>query len=276
MPDRRYFYDLLHTGKPAAAEFWRLGMEPLPAVTRLSFSGWDDATGMPTQEYYDLAAAGLSSAHGWVAIDHEAWPRTTKADRRETSDRFAEVCTTLQRLRPDLKYGFYEFLPRRDVFRARKLDGHADYEAWQSENDDMASAAAVVDGFFPSLYYFYNIEDDGQDANLEVDRYIRENIREARRMIRQYGDPNRPIYPYIWWMKEDPMGLLDASTWETIIEIVFSDADGCILWGGWQETWEDDAVGQAWWKAFTSRLPKTKLAGALARPTGAAGVYATA
>lgn len=268
MPARHIWQQLLHTGKPSTAELVALGMEPIPFIQRNTYAGWIDPEEPPPTTWLDNFAAGVVAPYGWIVVDHEHWLQDTQANRLASADKFVTFYEGMKSRRPEISIGFYSYVPKRDFFRARTLPGHADYIAWQTENNDMAAMAAVVDGFFPSIYHFYNVAVNGVDANLGVEDYYRENIRECKRMRDTYGATDRPIYPYIWWRAHSHEGFLDMAAWEPMVEIALAQADGCILWGGFQEDWDPT---QEWWPAFLARLPQLAVAGRSVRPTSAAG-----
>lgn len=270
MPARHIWQQLLHTGKPTTAELLTMGLEPIPFVQRNTHAGWTDPDELPDEAWLDNFAEDTVAPYGWIAVDHENWLQDTQANRLASADKFVDFYNGMKSRRPDINIAFYSYVPKRDFFRARTLPGHADYIAWQAENDDMAAMAAVVDGFLPSIYHFYNVEVNGVDANLGVVDYYQENIRECKRMRDTYGDSNRPIYPYIWWRAHSHEGLLDMAAWEPMVEIALAQADGCILWGGFQEQWDPT---QEWWQAFLDRLPQLVTAGSAVRIAGAAGQW---
>ena len=263
MPNRHHFQGLLHTGRPSDTEFRvRWGLKPLPITTRVMYDGWSDGNQLPPEIWYDNVAAALDPPDGWVLIDHEMWPTTTQAERLLTAGMFATVFQEMKSRRPDLKFGFYSYAPRRDLFNAIKAIDHADYLAWQATNDDMAEMAACVDGFFPSIYYFYDTVTNGAEYISWAPLYYERNILEARRIRDLYGDKERPVYPYIWYMRQDGSKLLDSVTWEQMIDSANTFADGYVLWGGWDvgdgaaTTWLADARDAAWWHTLKTRLPR--------------------
>lgn len=263
------WHQLFQTDRPSDEALRSLSLTAMPLISRRTYAGWDDGSTLPPRAWYENLRTTLQAPYGWAVINHEDWAMTTQAERRDTAAKFAAVYTEAKKSRPEVKFGFYGFAPRRDLYRARMLPGHVDYKAWQSENDDMAAMAAVVDGFFPSIYYFYNVAVDGASANTGVADYYRENIREAARLRDTYGDRTRPIYPYIWWKAQaHDTDLLDDAAWIPMIEIAFAESDGCVLWGGSQESW---SAMSAPWRTFRARLSKRTGAGMCMQMTAAAG-----
>lgn len=269
MPPRHYWQQLLHTGKPTAAQFAGMGLDALPFIQRTTYAGWTDASAPPPALWYENLATNLVAPNGYAMVDHEDWLMDTQANRLASSAKFVTLFNGLKTARPELLWGFYGMMPKRDLFRAREGVGDPTYIEWQAENDDLAAMVEVVDVFFPSIYFYYNVELNGVDANQGVQAYYTENIRETKRLRDTYGDPTRPIYPYIWWMRTPTgVGFLDDEAWIPMIETAFADSDGCVIWGGFQEAWDDNA---AWWVKFRNRLPRRT--GRISRPRPAAGQW---
>lgn len=271
------FQGLLQTGKPSDAALRDVyGLLSLPLTVRTSFAGWPDGSTTPPEVWFDNAAAALNPPHGWVLVDHEDWPMVaaTQAQRLATAQKFVTLYNGLKSRRPDLKFGFYSYTTIYDYYRAREASDSTEYRAWKAENDDMAAMAAVVDGFFPPIYYFFNLAGDGPGALTKYQAYMDHVLDETIRVRNAYGDPTRPIYPYIWWRVQDAGATLDDSTlldeevWAYMIEVAMARSTGPILWGGFNETWTD---ASPWWQTFRARLPKRVKAGQFSRPTPAAG-----
>ena len=276
MATRNYFQGLLHSGRPSDAEFHsRFGLKSLRFINRQSFAGWTDQLELPSAEWCDNVAAGVDAPDGFLALDHEAYPNATQAERLDTAAKFATIYHLLKGRRPDLTIGFYGYVAKRDVFRSREGPGDPTYIAWQAENTDMAEMAAVVDMFLPTIYWFYSIPINGAGALDGITEYYRYNLEETRRMATTYGDPNRPIYPYIHWRRTDDAADLDAVAWEGQIDSAFGYGDGCILWGGWgtqgQVAWDET---EAYWQTFRNKLPKRVHAGHSSRQKPAMGSWA--
>lgn len=269
MPERHHFFDLLHTNLPPAAEIERAYvMEHAPAVTRLSYPGWADGTQLPPPAWYDAVAAGVNPAHGWVLIDHEQWFESTQEQRLATSHNFAVMYTELKSRRPDLKFAFYGFgIKHHNTWPALGIDS-PDYQQWQSMSDDYAEMISVVDALCPTLYFWYTEEDEGLAfTQARSPGLFRGYLTDARRLLDQYGAPNRPVYPYIWWRKHDASKDLEEWIWRDMLWATLTYADGFVLWGGYQQIWEPWA---RWMRIFTVMLRQHKIEhGAATRPRSA-------
>ena len=247
--ERHYFFDLLHLGLPPVAAIERTyKVEHAPAVTRRSFPGWTDGAKLPPSSWYDAAAAGLRPIHGWVLIDHEDWFEATQAQRLATASNFATLYRALKSRRPDLKFAFYGYgVKHNNTWPALGIDS-PDYQAWQRMSEDYAEMLAVVDALCPSLYFWYTEADDGLAfTKARSPGLFRGYLTDARRLLDQYGAPNRPVYPYIWWRKHDASKDLEDWIWRDMLETTLSLADGFVLWGGYQQTWNR---GEAWLKSL--------------------------
>ena len=148
---------------------------------------------------------------------------------------------------------FYGSLPVRDYWRALTGPGSPGYKAWQAENDALKPIVPLVTALYPSLYTFY------PDPQAWV-KYAQANITEARRIA-----GSRPVYPFIWPQyhnSNERLGYqyIDESFWSLQLRTLYANADGLVLWGGWdfadnrQARWDEDA---AWWRATKQFLAKT-------------------
>lgn len=274
VPERHYFFDLLHTGLPSISTMERTyGIQHAPAVTRLSAPGWTDGTQLPPGSWYDTVAASLNPPHGWVLVDHEDWFETTQAQRLATASNFATLYNGLKSRRPDLKFAFYAFGLKHNNTWPALGTASADYQTWQQQSNDYAEVLAVVDALCPTLYFWYTEADDGLAfTQARSPGLFRGYLTDARRLLDQYGAPNRPVYPYIWWRKQDASKDLELWIWKDMLAQCKELADGFVLWGGYQQTWD----ANAWWinpfLESISRQVKQPRGGHRAKTTSAAGM----
>jgi hypothetical protein len=148
---------------------------------------------------------------------------------------------------------FYGSVPVRDYWRALKGPGSPEYRAWQAENDALRPIAAQAAALYPSLYTFY------PDPQAWV-KYARANIAEAKRSA-----PGKPVYPFLWPQfhnsnKTMAYQYIDAGYWSLQLKTVHDQADGLVLWGGWDfannrhAPWDENA---AWWRATKQFIATT-------------------
>lgn len=249
---KRCFEGFLHTGRPTTLDA-DLGIWRLNFVNRTTYNGtdWPDGTTLPTNAWFQTVAANYTNPRNYLLLDIESWPIDTQVERIAAASKFATTYTTMKALRPDLQIGFYAYTPRRDFFRATGLSGSK--AEWQAENDDMAEMYSKVDFFAPSLYFFYTRSQGGQAAT-NVDyttSYAHENIVELKRCRAAYGR-NQPIYSYVWYRRQDDGADLDIDAFMNICRTAYLEGDGLILWGGFQQTWNESAT---WWGRFKMEFP---------------------
>lgn len=256
--DKPIFNGLLHTGLPDLAALYKV--PAIPLISRPKFAGWADPLGVPSAQWYDAFAANVNPASKIVLVDHEAWPYGTQAERQATAQKYVVLYQGIKSRRPDLRIGWYMDPIRRDYWRACQPIGSAQYLAWQQENSDLgAIMAPCTDVLMPSLYFFYTRDTPMGSGNADaLGLYLERNIDEAKRVRRLYGRMDCPIYPYVWWMRHDGTRPLDPDVWETIMRTVLDEADGMVLWGGWQVQWDEQAP---WWVTIKARLTDKRRTG---------------
>ena len=274
VPERHYFFDLLHAGLPSIPTIERTyGIQHAPAVTRLSAPGWTDGTKLPPGSWYDAVTENLNPSHKWVLVDHEDWFEETQAQRLATASNFATLYRGLKSRRPDLKFAFYAFGIKHHSTYPAFSPSSPDYQAWQRMSDDYAEMLAVVDALCPTLYFWYTEADDGLAfTQARSPGLFRGYLTDARRLLDQYGAPNRPVYPYIWWRKHDASKDLELWIWKDMLAQCKELADGFVLWGGYQQKWD----AGAWWinpfLESISRQVKQPRGGHRVKTTTAAGM----
>lgn len=249
---KRCFEGFLHTGRPDFDDLY--GIWPLRFISRTSYSGWSDGATLPPAAWYDDVAAGYTNAHNYLLVDHEDWPDTTQAERLATAEKFVTMYQELKTRLPNFEIGFYSYTTKRDWFRAITGPAHADYQEWQAENDDMAAMSAVVDFFAPSIYMFYTRAVDGDEVVANAQTYFTANINEAIRVRTAYGR-GQPVYPYVLPQRADLSTDIDIDVWIDMCRTAYTEADGMILWGGWDGSavpWDEFAH---WWINFKAAFP---------------------
>lgn len=63
----------------------------------------------------------------------------------------------------------------------------------------------------------------------------------------------------MWWNiangSDAPMPL---DMWETMVRVTMGEADGLVLWGGYQQAWDENAP---WWVTIKARLTDKRRTG---------------
>lgn len=187
-----------------------------------------------------------------VAVDIEHWPvsrlfGTPVKEIEENVQKFKRVADIMHDEVPGLNVGFYAFIPGRNYWAPVRYNPanpatHAPMRQWQEDNARLQ--VVPIDATFPSLYTFYGAVDDPNYMNNWV-KYAKANIAEAKK----YG---RPVYPIIWYVYHDSNRRIAgkpiaADFWRLQLETLKeAGADGVVLWGGWKQSWDQNAP---WWVA---------------------------
>ena len=190
----------------------------------------------------DTVIDGKDTTDRLVMLDIEHWPTcgmTAVTVRADSVRKLSLAAAWFQNQRPDLLVGFYALPPCRDYWNATSADP-AKYQSWQAINDGLAPLVSQINISSPSLYTFY------ADQTGWV-KYARANIAEAQRL-----SAGKPVYPIVWNQFHDSNVQLKgkyipADFWKLQLETIReAGAQGIIVWGGWQETWDENAP---WWVA---------------------------
>jgi hypothetical protein len=226
----------LYKAKPNLGQF---GLTPL----NVEYPGvlWPKAANMdnvPAAAVVEKLAAGVSQSTGLAVVDIEQWAVT--GDPVTVADSIGKYQQTLQMFQqaaPSLHFGYYAIAPIRDYWNVMAGPQSAGYLAWQKENDAVAPIAQQADALFPSLYTFYTDQ-------VGWKKYAIANIAEARRIA-----PGKPVYVFLWPQYDASTGAqggeyLPDDYWKMELETAKQYADGVVIWGGWTETWDDNA---SWW-----------------------------
>ncbi|HUO10971.1 MAG TPA: hypothetical protein VM008_21905 [Phycisphaerae bacterium] len=122
-------------------------------------------------------------------------------------------------------------------------DATARFTSLQRANDTLAPLLSVLDFAAPDLYTHVDLNAPGNMQNWQI--YAAAAIQEARRVM-----PGKPVLPFLQPQYTPEMGKLagtDIPTnyWLQEVKTVWNDADGAIVWGGWnaqgREVWNPSA-----------------------------------
>jgi hypothetical protein len=179
-----------------------------------------------------------SQSVGLAVVDIEQW--SVVGDPTTVAESVAKYQQTLQMFQqdaPSLQFGYYAIAPIRNYWDVMAGPQSAGYLAWQQENDAVAPIAQKADALFPSLYTFYTDQAGWK-------KYAIANIAEARRIA-----PGKPVYVFLWPQYDASTGAqggdyLPDAYWQMELETAKQYADGVVIWGGWTETWDNNA---SWW-----------------------------
>jgi len=193
---------------------------------------------VPAAAVVQNIASSASQVNDIAVVDIEQWPVTGDAATiAQSLGKYQQTLQMFQQDAPSLQFGYYATAPIRDYWNAIAGPGSPKYVAWQQENDAVAPIAQQADAIFPSLYTFYTDQVGWQ-------KYAIANISEARRIA-----PGKPVYVFLWPQYDAGTGAgggeyLPDAYWKMELETAKQYADGVVIWGGWTETWDDNA---SWW-----------------------------
>ncbi|MGH8603781.1 MAG: hypothetical protein ACREXR_13710 [Gammaproteobacteria bacterium] len=180
---------------------------------------------------------------GLLVIDLETWPLYGKSDAIVNTylDKYLTLLGWVKELAPGAKVGYYGKPPTSNWSAPQQGEASLLYNDWQVKNAKIASLAAAVDAFFPSIYT-YSAKDSAWV------NYATAMVKETRR----YGT-GKKIYPVI----NPEYGFKSALQFDLIPEasvllqlktLKNLGVDGVIIWAwGSQNTpWN---ANLPWWQA---------------------------
>jgi hypothetical protein len=226
------FDSLLYQGKPDLSKY---GIHPLRGMNPPQGSSNEASAPLDEAKAHD-SMRSLNGYTGIVYLDFEMWPLTDASPEliHQSVARYIRVAEIAHDAAPSASFGSYGIIPCREYWGLVNHDVKK-LAKWQECNRAGKPIADHVAVLFPSLYTFYNNQ-HGWDV------YAKGMLDEARRY-------KKPVYAFLWpEFHPSNSGLkgtnVPAKFWRHQLEFCSSRADGIVLWGGWQERWQDDA---AWW-----------------------------
>ncbi len=193
-------------------------------------------------EAWARATARQIATKGQIAvIDFErlsiSTMHTDEATVRANMAQMIQIIDWMKNERPNIKLGYYDNLPV-ESYWVTLWQKPGDLARLNAANALLKPLADKVDYIFPSLYTVYD--------NTEAWRiYAEAQISRAR----QFG---KPVIPFLWFEYHDNNADLKGqelpkAVWAQELATVRALADGAIIWGGWQRSWNDNAN---WWKTL--------------------------
>jgi hypothetical protein len=235
------FDGLLYVGKPDLAKLGMVqirGVNP-PVVDNRSADQVDEPQVRATLQ-------DLKGFDGVIYLDYEQWAVTeiSAAQLSINMGKLVHVAQIARETVPSAKFGYYGLLPCFDYWNLVKND-QKKIKRWQECNVELDPLSQHVDVILPSLYTFYN-DPQGWDI------FAAAQLKAARRY-------NKPVYAFLWpeFHVSNPLlkgKNLPGNFWRHELEFCRTRADGVVIWGGYQEPWDDKAD---WWietKGFLAGL----------------------
>ena len=216
---------------------------------------WRDADDRDAPPSFEGIIRRLKKANAkpgeMIVLDFEHWPlqgyrykpwiyQTSLLNYIETIKRFKYH-------RPDVQFGFFGVVPVNNYKRSiQPVDSKA-YQIWRGDVQRLNPLTNHIDVAFPVAYTY----DDSPEL---WTRYLHAGLKEARSIYKG------KVYPFIWPQYFDhaptPPNLrlkyLNSTFWRHQLEAVYNNADGVVIWGGWDfanrqaAIWDDKAE---WWLA---------------------------
>jgi hypothetical protein len=223
------------------------GFHPIPIAYETSFEWPSGKRDMPSKESVQkLALQWFKGGHTQMQFDlesdgfwHGAWFAPDDATRQHTADKLVTIAGWVHEVVPEMKVGFYNFTPQQAAY-ATNIP--AQTPRWRELNVRFFQRVADVSGHMsPRLYTFF--PDD--------EPFWMKDAEQVLQLAREMGQ-DKLVLPYVWFQTH---GGGDAKLWFAPVPAEFfrrqlekihaEGADGVIIWGGYNETWNEDAE---WWK----------------------------
>ena len=243
------FDGTVYANKPDLSQF---GIEPINIVYEgqifVKGAARDD---LPNKATVQQVVRGLGTSH-LLVMDIERWPVVgTDQVVADSVSKYVTVMGWVHEAMPGITAGIFGKTPIEDYNSSAMLLGSGRYLGWQSENDRVIPLAQSVDVLFPSIYTYY------PDQQGWV-KFATAMMQEAKR----YG---KKSYVFLWpqYSENNPsLGLqyLPADYWKLQLETVLQNADGVVIWGGWDsKTWAPSEWNESapWWK-ITKEFMKSR------------------
>jgi hypothetical protein len=230
------FDGTLYKGKPSAEQ---TGMKPITVLYEASLwpGNSGDPQSVPNADVVKALALQASQSTGIAVVDIEQWQvMGDSATVAQSVDKYQETLQMFQQAAPSLLLGYYSVAPIRDYWSPIDGPTSPNYLAWQQENNAVAPIAQQASALFPSAYTFYTDQAGWR-------KYAIAQVAEARRIA-----PGKPVYLFLW-PQYDSNGAqggdyLPDAYWQMELETAKQYADGVVIWGGWNQTWDSNA---SWW-----------------------------
>lgn len=266
-PSFTFFDATVFRNKPDLSS---LGMENIyVAYTEMyggTYPNWD--LSKPDEAACRALARKVSSLGRMLVLDIEHWNvnllTTPQAEADANIAKLMQTVDWIKDERPDLKVGFFSLLPLGDYWTTSNYahaliwastsawwSGNlpkfeAAYRQMQAANDYLMPLAAKVDFVCPSLYTFY----EDQAGWRRVAELI---LQEAARF-------GKPVLPFLWMEYHEGGSArtnsiyVPADYWDMELQTVYAHADGVVVWGGYQTSWDEQAP---WWQVTRDWLAST-------------------
>jgi hypothetical protein len=231
----------LYMQKPDLTPF---GLSPITVIYSASmWNSTEDRLSVPNEKVIQTLALHASRSTGIAVIDIENWPNDgLPAKVANSVQKYQATIQVFKQSAPSLRVGYYGVVPIFNYKDAIRGSDSPEYRAWQATNNRVASVAQAADVLFPVIYTLHKDQDGWRKVAIA-------QIEEARRIAH-----GKPVYVFLW-PQLDEFGkggdYLPRDYWRMELETARQHADGVVIWGGWKQTWDNNAP---WWLETQSFL----------------------
>lgn len=177
-----------------------------------------------------------------ICLDIENWKyrNVSPQELDNTIERFIALISFFRALYPGYLIGIFEFFPTALYplydHLGRGLASSRLLKQWRDEQIQLRRIDAHIDVLFPQLYSRWPNEPAVW-------------IKCARRVMKEATNISggRKVFPFLWpqfWYKDAP--IVPGFYWKRMLETVFAQADGAVIWSIYKTAPEWDPA-YAWW-----------------------------
>lgn len=240
-PNFKIFDGTMYSNRPSFVEY---GIHPLKVIYASAL--WPNKQardGVPDLAVIAKLAEEFKSNNADIlCLDIEHWSIQGN-NKNKNLEKYQKTIQLFKKSLKDSQIGYYGLMPERNYWASMEDGKGKKNIIWQNTNIEHAAfAKSNLDVIFPSLYTFYNNQEDWA-------KFAIEHIKEAKK----YG---KPVYAFLWplyhesnfWRKHEYIG---NKYWRLQLETVFKHADGVVIWGGWDFknskpfVWDEQSE---WWQ----------------------------
>lgn len=250
----KVFFD--HTRMFGEPNMQDLGFTPIKVVTAASL--WKESLSniplesLPDPDLLHQQTKKAAKVNPEIAVlDIEHWPNEGNYwdDVLPTVKKTYRVIDRMQKVRPNLKLGYFGIVPDKNFSHRLTKEVLSD---WRHNNHNLRPLANKVNAFYLKGYTYW------QDQEKWVQN-LKNNIHEARRLAEDVGQPNKPVYVFLWprydWgfdFDSDLKGTyIEADYWRKQLDVARTYADGVVIWSSWGQQFDSSAP---WWNVTTNFL----------------------
>lgn len=243
-------------GKP---DMQQLGFRPIEIIyaVRLWYRDLKDVplSLLPNSDLLEKQTLRAARTNPHIAmLDIEHWPNIGPYYDvvRPTVKKTYRVVDRMQKIKPNLKLGYFGVVPVKNF--SSQLPSYR-LDIWRHRDHYLRPLAGKVNAFFLKSYTYWKDPSDWAEN-------LKNNIAEARRLAKDVGDPDKPVYVVLWpryyWGFDYSSSLnltyLDADYWKLQLQTARKYADGVVIWSQAKRDFDSSAP---WWnvtKTFLQNL----------------------